>query len=89
MLFTKTLNRKGNKKMTYNKTDIRKAFKDIGYKISFKTYTDFIACIIKHEDGQEMPSIFTSETLNKFKPAIDLKNTLKGQCFECDYRIVL
>ena len=75
--------------MPYNKTDIKKSFKDIGYKISFKTYSNFIACIIKHEDGQEMPSMFTSETLNKFKPASDLRNTLKGQCFECDYRIVL
>jgi hypothetical protein len=75
--------------MTYNKKDVKKSFKDIGYKVSFKTYSNFIACIIKHEDGQEMPSMFTSETLNKFKLAIDLKNVVKGQCFENSYRIVL
>ena len=75
--------------MTYNKKDIRKSFKDIGYKVSFKTYSDFIARTVKHIDGQEMPSMFTSDTLNKFKPAIDLRNTFKGQCFENSYRIVL
>lgn len=75
--------------MTYNKKDIRKAFKAINYKVKFKTYSDFIATDIINAKGDIMPSMFTSDTLAAFKQAIDLKNTLKGQCFDSGYRVVI
>ena len=51
--------------------DIRKALKTLGFKVRTVTFSWGRQAIYCDADGVEMPSIFTNNSLAKWKPLID------------------
>lgn len=73
--------------------DARKQFAAIGYKLKTTRYSNFIGVDIIHkETGYRLGSIISKDDYDFFKPAIKLREELKGDIFEDEsknWRVVI
>ena len=78
---------------TYTVKELRAELKAAGYKLSVKTYSDFMAGQIKSADGEAISGYFTPEALaahrQRHARAFDLLEKYKGQTFDGAFRVVL
>jgi hypothetical protein len=85
-----TIRIEADKMKEYTLIDVRKSFKDIGFKIKTKQFSDFIGTeIINIESGKKLSSILTKDDYANFKPAILLRDKMKGKVFSNGFRVVL
>jgi hypothetical protein len=57
--------------------EVRKQFKDIGFKVQIRSYSHGRHANILNSKGEKMPSIFTSkEHREEWLPAIELKSSV-------------
>ena len=60
--------------------DFRKTLKGLGYKVSTKRHSEFIAMTVTHlESGEKVApgNVFSAEFLARHKPYFDYKNGVK------------
>lgn len=76
-------------------TDFRKALRTLGYKVSVKTYSQFMAAAVTHKESGETITgrMFRPDELESFRaahgPALSVIERFKGCTFDGGFRVVI
>lgn len=72
-------------------SDVRKAFKEIGYKVKTVRNSTFVTAKIVSSEGDAINAgnVFTPEFFDEHKAAFALIDKFKGKVFDDNWRVVL
>jgi len=75
----------------YTISDLRNAFKAIGYRITTKRNSDFIFATVFSPNGIAINggNVYRQAFLDEHKPAFDLLKEYKGKVFDGMYRVIV
>ncbi len=75
---------------TLSLQEARAQFLKIGYKLKVKTYSDFKHADIVHIDTKKnLTSILSKQEYDFHKPAIDLRNCMRGAIYDGLFRVTI